>query len=427
VTSKEPTKLGEVLRTAREARFIDLARVERDTKIRTHYLSALERGDYRDLPGAVYAKGFLRNYGLYLGLDPEYLIDLYRLEQGSPAAERPHAPVPPRPIAGRSRAVVITPGRLAAVTLVALVAAFAVYLVTEFVTFARTPDLRISDPAGDLAAWSSLAYLVRGSTEPNSTITIDGLRVNPTVTADAHGAFQVRVTLVPGANVMTLVASDPRTGRDSAPVTRTIMVVNPEASLPPGGIALDKPSQGATLTGRVTLSGSAPAGVKLTIRAALVARPLPSFRVVSLAGSAVAVPPLTPAAPPPLAIVADSSGSFSGQLALPLGTWDLRLASVEAAVPSVTRRVIVAPAAGLHGRLTVVGAASYLEIDQDGRPLPGVSGRNAAPGAVIDLSATRSLRILVGNAVAVRLTINGLPLGPMGGSGEVVEWEITRL
>jgi hypothetical protein len=323
--------------------------------------------------------------------------------------------------------VVITPGRLAAVTLVALVAAFAVYLVTEFVTFARTPDLRISDPAGDLATWSSLAYLVRGSTEPNSTITIDGLRVNPTVTADAHGAFQVRVTLVPGANVMTLVASDPRTGRDSAPVTRTIMVVNPEASLPPGGIALDKPAQGATLTGEVTLSGSAPAGAKLTLRAALVARPSPSFRVLSLAGTAVAVPPLTPAAPRPLAIAADSSGSFSGQLTLPLGTWDLSVASVGAAVPSVTRRVIVAPAAGLHGRLTVVGAASYLEIDQDGRPLPGVSGRNAAPGAVIDLSATSSLRILVGNAVAVRLTINGLPLGSMGGSGEVVEWEITRL
>jgi cytoskeletal protein RodZ len=426
VTSKEPTKLGEVLRTAREARFIDLARVERDTKIRTQYLSALERGDYRDLPGAVYAKGFLRNYGLYLGLDPEYLIDLYRLEQGSGGGERPQAPVPPRPIAGRSRALVITPGRLAAVTLVALVAAFAVYLVTEFVTFARTPDLRITDPAGDLAAWSSLAYLVRGSTEPNSTITIDGLRENPTVTADARGDFHVRVTLVPGANVMTLVASDPRTGRDSAPVTRTIMVANAKASSPPGGMALDKPAPGATLTGGVALSGTAPAGARLTVTAALVVGPTPSFTVVSLGGGSVTVPLLRPTAPKPLAIASDAAGSFSGQLALPLGTWDLTLRTAGAAALSVTRRVVVAPAAGLHGRLTVVGAASYLEIDQDGRPMAGVSGLNAAPGAVIDLSATGRLRIRVGNAVAVRLTINGLPLGSMGGSGAVVEWEITR-
>ena len=157
MTSTEPTKLGEVLRAAREARFIDLARVERDTKLRAHYLAALESGDYRALPGSVYAKGFLRNYGLYLGLDPEYLIDLYRLEQGGGATDRPQAPMPPQPIAARARAVVITPGRLAAATLTVLVAAFVAYLGTEFVTFARTPDLRITDPAGDLASYPDLA------------------------------------------------------------------------------------------------------------------------------------------------------------------------------------------------------------------------------------------------------------------------------
>ena len=100
MTEREPTKLGTVLRTAREARFIDLARVERDTKIRVRYLSALERGDYRDLPGSVYTRGFLRNYGLYLGLDPEYLIDLYRLESGT-AVERPSMPASRRPMAAR--------------------------------------------------------------------------------------------------------------------------------------------------------------------------------------------------------------------------------------------------------------------------------------------------------------------------------------
>ena len=61
--SDEVHKLGEVLRAAREAKGVDLARVERDTKIRERYLVALEAGDYRDLPGSVYTKGFLRNYG----------------------------------------------------------------------------------------------------------------------------------------------------------------------------------------------------------------------------------------------------------------------------------------------------------------------------------------------------------------------------
>jgi cytoskeletal protein RodZ len=225
VTEREPTKLGNVLRTAREARFIDLARVERDTKIRVRYLTALEQGDYRDLPGSVYTRGFIRNYGLYLGLDPEYLVDLYRLETGS-GVERPTMPSTRRPMAARQgRSLVVTSGAVAAAILTILVVAFVVYLVGEFVTFARTPDLRITDPAGDVAAWQGTEYTIRGVTEPNSTVTTDGLRQNPSTTADAQGAFSVRVGLVPGANVITLVASDPLTGRDSAAVRRTITVV----------------------------------------------------------------------------------------------------------------------------------------------------------------------------------------------------------
>ena len=225
MTDREPTKLGEVLRTAREARFIDLARVERDTKIRVRYLSALERGDYRDLPPPVYTKGFLRNYGLYLELDPEYLIDLYRLESGL-GIDRPSMSIRPRPIAARQgRSLVVTSGAVAAVILTVLVVAFIVYLVGEFVTFARTPDLRITDPAGDVAAYAGTEYTIRGVTEPNSTVRTDGLRQNPTVTADAHGAFSVHVGLVPGANVITLTATDPLTNRASAAVRRTITVV----------------------------------------------------------------------------------------------------------------------------------------------------------------------------------------------------------
>jgi cytoskeletal protein RodZ len=243
VTEREPTKLGAVLRTAREAKFIDLARVERDTKIRIRYLSALERGDYRDLPEPIYTRGFLRNYGLYLGLDPEYLVDLYRLESGA-GVERPSMPAARRSVAARQgRSLVVSSGALAAAILTVLVVAFVAYLVGEFITFARTPDLRITDPAADVAAWQGSAYTIRGVTEPNSTVTTDGLRQNPTTTADPEGAFSVRVSLVPGANVITLVANDPLTGRDSAPVRRTITVVTAPSPTP---TALPTPSPSPT-------------------------------------------------------------------------------------------------------------------------------------------------------------------------------------
>ena len=233
MTDREPTKLGEVLRTAREAKFIDLARVERDTKIRVRYLTALEQGHYRDLPGAVYTKGFLRNYGLYLGLDPEYLVDLYRLESGA-GIDRPAAPPPRRRVTGRQgRSLVVTSGAVMAVILSVLVVAFVAYLVGEFLTFARTPDLRITDPAGDVAAYTGTQFTIRGTTEPNATIRTEGLRQNPSATADALGAFSIRVGLVPGANVITLVAHDPLTGRDSAAARRTITVTVADPSATP--------------------------------------------------------------------------------------------------------------------------------------------------------------------------------------------------
>jgi cytoskeletal protein RodZ len=70
--------LGETLYLARERKGVDLYRAERDTKIRAKHLEALENDDYGQLPGQVYTKGFLRNYAVYLGLDPDEALERWR-------------------------------------------------------------------------------------------------------------------------------------------------------------------------------------------------------------------------------------------------------------------------------------------------------------------------------------------------------------
>jgi cytoskeletal protein RodZ len=417
-------KLGEVLRTAREARGVDLARVERDTKIRSRYLQALEDGDYAELPGAVYTKGFLRNYGAYLGLDAEYLIDLYRLESTQPMTEKPTVPMPPRPISTRrSRPLVVTPGVIMAALLTVGVAIFIIYIALELVTFARSPDLEITAPAGNVNGWDQLEYTIVGVTEPNSRVTVTGLRENPTVTADASGNFSIVVGLVPGSNVITLEALDPRTNRTSEE-TRTIVVGDAASpSAEPQGIAFSAPAEGATVVGPVRVTGTAPPDSEVTLAATLVEPAAPTFRIQSLAGDEVPVPNRRPSAPDPVRLTANAQGEISGTLALAPGTWELSLA-IEGEEP-VTRRVTVGVRAGLSGLLRVDGR-SYLEIDQDGEPKRGVSGRNVEPGTRVRLEADESLRIRVGNAGAVRLIVNGFALGVMGDSGAVVEWRITR-
>lgn len=423
---EELHKLGEVLRAAREAKGVDLARVERDTKIRARYLAALETMDYRALPGAVYTRGFLRNYGQYLGLDPEYLIDLYRLESSSVALDRPRVAAPPRPISARRRgALVVTPSALAAAILTILVVAFVAYLGYEFWTFARTPDLRITAPAGDVAEYAELEYTVHGSTAPNSRITVtNGQRENPEVHADEQGAFSIDLKLVPGSNVITLVAHDPVTKRDSDPVSRTINVVLSQPSPTPASqLALTSPDDKATVDGKLTIAGTAAPNAKLTVTAKPTAAPPVTFAVDGPAG-AVKVKAAMPQAPKPSSFAAGGDGAFSTELALAPGGWEITVAAESGS--SATRAVTVRVPSGLTGTLAVSGAASYLEIEQDGKRLKEAYGRVAEDGTTFELQAKEMVRIRAGNAVAVHVTINGVSLGKMGGSGDVVEWRVAR-
>jgi cytoskeletal protein RodZ len=407
---------------------VDLARVERDTKIRERYLSALERGEYRELPGAVYTKGFLRNYGAYLGLDPEYLIDLYRLETTAGASERPAAHAPPRPIAvRRRRAFVVSPGAVVGTILTLAVGALVVWIGYEIFNFARTPELRVVAPAGDVAAHTGDTITMIGVTSPNATITVDGLRENPRVTADGTGNFEVTVNLVPGSNVIELTALDPVTDRTSATVVRTVQVVSDAPASPTPQVvplALTQPASDATLSGPVVVTGTGPPGTALQLTAALVTAPTPTFGVTDGGGAPVSITPTAPTPPPPATVGIDASGAFNASLALPSGTWDVSVAAT--AGESVTRRVTVQPGAGLTGTLRVEGGQSYLEVDQDGVVLSGTSGSVADDGESVNLAAIREVRILAGNAGAIRLTINGIDIGPMGTAGAVVEWRVTR-
>jgi cytoskeleton protein RodZ len=92
-------EIGSSLRAAREQRGLELADVERATRIRSRYLRALEDERFDLIPGLVYAKGFLRTYADHLGLDGERFVDelVSRLPR-----EEDEAPLPaPRPIQRR--------------------------------------------------------------------------------------------------------------------------------------------------------------------------------------------------------------------------------------------------------------------------------------------------------------------------------------
>ena len=86
--------VGDILRREREKQGLTIADIEQGTSIRRLYIGCIEQGKVEELPGMVYAKGFVRNYAKFLGLDAEALVQQFAEENGSAPAPTP-APAEP--------------------------------------------------------------------------------------------------------------------------------------------------------------------------------------------------------------------------------------------------------------------------------------------------------------------------------------------
>lgn len=65
-----------------------MEQIQKETKIRTKYLTAIENGDFSVIPGGdVYIKGFLKNYADTIGLDSGVVIELYKKVTGKEKEE----------------------------------------------------------------------------------------------------------------------------------------------------------------------------------------------------------------------------------------------------------------------------------------------------------------------------------------------------
>lgn len=79
-------EIGTLLRSAREGFRLTTHDVSEALHIRAIYLEAIEEGKFEQLPGAAYARGYLRSYAAYLELDPQEI--LRQFEQGEAGLKR---------------------------------------------------------------------------------------------------------------------------------------------------------------------------------------------------------------------------------------------------------------------------------------------------------------------------------------------------
>lgn len=91
--------LGDTLREAREKQGLTYKDIEKGTSIRALYIEYIEKGEYDELPGDVYTKGFIRSYANFLKLDANALVQAFTAERHKGAQEKPQAKKPEAPSA----------------------------------------------------------------------------------------------------------------------------------------------------------------------------------------------------------------------------------------------------------------------------------------------------------------------------------------
>lgn len=69
--------LGKKLKAARQKRKLTTSEAAKGTRIKIQHIEAIENDDFSSIAAPTYAKGFIRIYAEFLGLNPEPLIEEY--------------------------------------------------------------------------------------------------------------------------------------------------------------------------------------------------------------------------------------------------------------------------------------------------------------------------------------------------------------
>jgi len=77
------------LTTVRRNRGITLQQISQATKIGVRSLEAIEAGDFRVLPGGIYATSYIRQYARAIDYPEDDILELYRRHLSQPAPSRP--------------------------------------------------------------------------------------------------------------------------------------------------------------------------------------------------------------------------------------------------------------------------------------------------------------------------------------------------
>lgn len=191
------TTVGEILKNARMGKKVELATVEKATKIRAKFLVALENNEFDKLPPGTFAKGFIKNYAAFLNLPIEETLAFYRRQVNEEK-------IPVLPLEGpKIGRFALTPQFFTSLGVGILVVFFFAYLVFSYFQFAGSPTLVVDSPRNNSVVTQEQVEIT-GKTDPQATLSING----QVVTINENGSFEVKIPLQFGLNTLTVIATN---------------------------------------------------------------------------------------------------------------------------------------------------------------------------------------------------------------------------
>ena len=189
-------RAGERLREERLKKHLTLEEVSRKTKIKVSFLLAIEKGEYKKLPSATYAQGFVRNYAGFLGMSEQEVLAIFRREYN----EEKIVKVLPEGLL-RKEEFPLKRFRLQQGTkLIILVFIILVsYILFQYRYAIIDPPLKIDSPT-EGAVVSSQTITVIGKTDSNASVFVN----NDSASLDGRGNFKKVITVFTGEKTITV-------------------------------------------------------------------------------------------------------------------------------------------------------------------------------------------------------------------------------
>lgn len=215
-----PTEsIGDQLKSKRIAKELTLAEVEAATRIRVKYLEALEANDAAGLPSGTVAKGLLKTYCEYLGIDYKRIDSTFTKQLEKRKQYSFKAKFMPSSFS-------VTPKTLLVLFSILIVAAVLAYLSFQISGFAAPPALKVTSPAAD-AQVSAKEIVIEGTVDAGAELFLN----EQILKTDINGYFKETFNLQPGNNNLKFTARN-TLGRETI-IERNVVANFLETTLTP--------------------------------------------------------------------------------------------------------------------------------------------------------------------------------------------------